>query len=90
MSYWLEDRDGNYLGDLATNLGINQLRNAGIGSLRQFLDMGEADDQLVQQIIKDTSLMPSVAYVADLLKNAKPPVFVTDGCGDINQGEDKP
>jgi len=81
MGYWLEDADGKWLGDLATNKGIEQLREAGSPALKEFLDAGEADEELVERVIAEAKKLPVAVYVAEMLEQAEPPVFVTDGCG---------
>ena len=85
MSYWLEDADGAYLGDLASNMGMKELREAGSESLTAFLEAGEADERLVAKVIEEIEGRPGLSHVAEMLKGAVPPVFVTDGCG--NKGE---
>lgn len=86
MSYWLEDADGKYLGDLATNVGIRQLWGTG-PAIHDFLEKGEADYNLVQQVILETSPHEHLSYIALMLKNAKAPVYVTDGCGQADEVE---
>lgn len=87
MSYWLEDTDGGYLGDLATNVGIIQLRDAGSPSLVEFLDAGEADEDLLKDVIQEAHDNPRLAYLADLLEGVKAPVCVTDGCGQVQENK---
>lgn len=81
MGYWLEDNEEKWLGDLATNKGIGQLREAGSLALKEFLDAGEADEELVESVIEETKELSIVAYVAEMLEGAVAPVFVTDGGG---------
>jgi hypothetical protein len=90
MSYWLEDADGKYLGDLASNVGIGQLRKASRGPLASFLASGEANGSLVKAIQEEALAVPSLAYVARLLEGAKPPVYVTDGCGSTDDDDTEP
>ena len=87
MGYWLEDADGEWLGDLATNRGIGQLREAGSSALRKFLEVGEANEELVREVIKETKELTAVSYVAEMLRKAQTPVFVTDGCGFVEDEE---
>jgi hypothetical protein len=81
MSYWLEDSRENYLGDLSTNKGIVEMREMGIPSLNKFLDDGEADKNLIQQISKDIKDNAALLHLVQALEKAEPPIFVTDGCG---------
>jgi len=87
MSYWLEDGSGEWLGDLATNVGIGELREAGSPSLVEFLDAGEADDGLIEKIVNETRELPDVSYLAEMIDGAEPPVCITDGCGDVEDTE---
>lgn len=81
MSYWLEDKDGKYLGDLASNLGLAQLRERG-GALQEFIEAGQADENLVERVVQQASKDRKTQYVADLLEDVVAPVFVTDGNGE--------
>jgi len=89
VSYWLEDDSGKWLGDLATNVGIVELREAGSPSLVEFLDAGEADEELVERVIIETRNLPEVAYIADMMEGVKPPIRVTDGCGEAEDLEEE-
>ena len=84
MSYWLEDANG-FLGDLATNRGISQLRDAPNtpDSVRAFLEAGEADASLLQQVIEDLMSSAFNDPLMNLLRKAKTPVIVTDGVGSV-------
>jgi hypothetical protein len=89
MSYWLEDADGNYLCDLASNRGLAQLQQRkDMPHLVAFLGAGQTDD--VQAVIEDTQGDKATEYIAKVLKGAKAPVFITDGCGSIEQKGDEP
>jgi len=80
MSYWLEDADG-YLGDFATNVGINQLRK-GPASFVAFLDNGGVTDQQeLETIVSDLVAEgdPLTEYIVDMLDGAMVPVVITDG-----------
>jgi len=87
MSYWLEDADGKYLGDLATNVGINQLRLLGHEYLNRMLDTGTADAELVKLIVVESVKDTRTEYISKLLANAVFPVYVTDGCGRTDEVE---
>jgi len=86
MGYWLEDADERWLGDFATNKGIMDMRRDGPDSLIEFLDMGEADDDLIEKIIADVEKSKILEYIAKMLQGVKAPVFVTDGCGEVEGG----
>lgn len=80
MSYWLEDADG-YLGDFATNVGINQLRK-GPASFIAFLDNGGVTDQeelntIVSDLVAEGD--PLTEYIVSMLADATVPVIITDG-----------
>lgn len=77
MSYWLEDENG-WLGDLATNKGIVELREGAVGPLAGFLDRGYADTEQVAELIGDDAVP---VYVKEMLDGAESPVTITDGCG---------
>jgi len=79
VSYWLEDADEKYLGDFATNFGIIELGESGPEPLREFLQAGRADAELMQRVIEATKDDPDLRYIAKMLRKAKPPVIVTDG-----------
>lgn len=64
------------MGDLATNQGIVELRVTGSDPLNRLLDAGEADGDLLAEIL-DSANTPD--YVADMLRRAEPPVTLTDG-----------
>ncbi len=85
MSYWIEDADG-YVGDFATNVGIAEMRDGAPDSLLRFLDAGEADEELVEELISDTRDDDRLSYVAEMLEGVKPPVTITDGCGHEEDG----
>lgn len=85
MSYWLEDASGGYLGDLASNMGLADLREGESGALREFLEEGEADDKLVEGVVSQTKNSSKLSYIADMLDGAVTPVFVTDGCGEVDE-----
>jgi hypothetical protein len=89
MSYWLEDADGKYLGDLATNVGINQLRDAGSPALKTFLDQGFADEDLIEEMVNESLNNPKLSYIAAMFDEVKAPVYVTDGCGQADEVENK-
>lgn len=81
MGYWLEDADGEWLGDFATNKGIVEMRKFGVSALNEFLDVGEASEELAKQIVVETKKLPELKYVGEMLSGASAPVFVTDGGG---------
>jgi len=81
VSYWLEDADGKWLGDFATNKGIIEMREKAGSALLEFLDEGEADAELVEKVIDEVKGDSELSYVAKLLKKGDPPVIITDGCG---------
>jgi hypothetical protein len=83
MSYFLEDGDGEYLGDLATNAGIVDMSEDNIpDSLKEFLEEGVAEEDLAKKIVKDLKSHSKYGYVSDLLNKAKVfPVIITDGMG---------
>jgi hypothetical protein len=85
MGYWLEDADGEWLGDFATNKGIVELREGAGSALLEFLDDGEADSELLEKVIEGVAEKKSTRYVAEMLRGAKTPVFITDGCGDADE-----
>jgi hypothetical protein len=88
MSYWLEDANEKYLGDLATNGGIVQLREAAGPALAEFLDRAGGDAELCRRVALECHSVPRLRYVADLIEGAETPVYVTDGCGGGDANDD--
>jgi hypothetical protein len=82
MSYWIEDANG-FLSDFATNVGImDYQRDAELPkSLKAFLSTGEADATLLNAIRGELANNPKYEKIAAMLKDAKAPVILTDGCG---------
>lgn len=85
MGYWLEDANEEWLGDFATNKGIVDLRDAGLPSLVEFLDAGEANAELIERVIEDVQENPLLSYMVEMLEGAEPPIFITDGCGSVGE-----
>jgi len=85
MSYWLEDAGGRWLGDFATNRGIVQMRERAGPALLSFLDQGEADAALIERVIMEVEHDEKLGYVADMIRGAKAPAIITDGCGEAEQ-----
>ena len=79
MTYWLEDKNGEWVGDFATNKGIIELRDGAPDSLVKMLDDGTADEKLVDEIVQASG---TPEYVVELLTDAEAPLFITDGCGE--------
>lgn len=79
MSYWLEDAQGEWLGDFATNRGVLDLQ--WVPALKEFLERGEADEELVAKIVEACQDRADLRYIADMLRDAEAPVYVTDGVG---------
>ena len=81
MSFWLEDGNGTWLGDL-TNRGavdIGDDENAP-ESLRQFMRNGSADEDLVQKIIEELQDTNKYSYMLHMFNVAAAyPVIITDG-----------
>lgn len=80
----MEDANEEWLGDFATNFGIGTLRDFALPSLTRFLDEGEADEDLVEKIIEEVEGVSDLQYIGQMLRRAKPPVFVTDGTQDVD------
>jgi hypothetical protein len=82
MSYWIEDANG-FLSDFATNVGMmDYQRDTELPkSLKQFLDAGEADAELLNAVRGELADNPKYEKIATMLKNAKAPLILTDGCG---------
>ena len=83
MGYWLEDADGKWLGDLASNMGMKELRDGPHDALSKFVEDAEADKELVKLVVEETEDDSELEYVAKMLKGAKTPVYITDGCGSV-------
>jgi hypothetical protein len=83
MSWYLTDKDG-FVGDFATNVGIEELRNhkEAPAALIRFLDEGEANEELVEQLIEGCKGKEGLNYIAELLEDVNPPVSLTDGTDD--------
>lgn len=79
MGYWLEDVDGEWLGDLATNKGMSELRKVAGPALAKLLNNGESES--VDEIVSETRNDEKLSYVAKMLEGVSGSVFVTDGCG---------
>jgi hypothetical protein len=88
MSWHLVDKDG-FVGDFATNVGIVELRKVKEvpAALIRFLDEGEADEKLVEQMIEGCKGKEGLSYIADLLEGVNPPVTLTDGTDDPHAEE---
>ena len=86
MSYWIEDANG-FLSDFATNVGLmDYQRDKGLPkSLKQFLETGEADAVLLDAIRGELANNPKYEKIAAMLKDAKAPLVLTDGCGQAEQ-----
>jgi len=78
MSFWVEDANG-YCGDIASNLGLAEMRKSAPPSLKKFLNTGEADADLAEKILSEIVGKEVFAHVAEILKGAKPPLVLTDG-----------
>jgi len=83
MSFWMEDAAGEWVGDFASNRGLEDIRNAGYPGLKQFLEAGEADTDLAHRIIEELATDPELAYIAEMLSTGTAPFYITDGVGDV-------
>jgi hypothetical protein len=81
MGWFIIDTNEDFVGDLASGMGLELLRCAEIDSLNKFLDEGIANGDLVDQIVKDIDAEndETLDYIADMLRDAKAPVVLTDG-----------
>jgi hypothetical protein len=81
MGWFIIDTNEDFVGDLASGLGLELLRCAEIASLNKFLDEGIADGDLVDEIVRDIDKEndETLQYIADMLRDAKAPVVLTDG-----------
>jgi len=80
MSYYIETVGGDFIGDLATTMGLRDLRERGnTPRLSRFIKKGEADVTDFLEIIKETEVFPDTRYIADMLRPVKFPVIITDG-----------
>ena len=83
MSFWIEDANGQWLGDL-TNFGATDIYEdpKAPDSLKEFMENGEADEELGEKIIEDLRDNDGYGYIVKMLEGAIFPVIVTDGVED--------
>ena len=88
MSFWIEDTNGVWLGDL-TNFTVGAIADDPDApeSLKQFMETGTADGELGLQIVKDLEGNEVYTYLADMLDGAEFPLMITDGVGDVGDDE---
>src|SRR5207249_11849457 len=80
LTWWLaHGKDEEYLGDLATSVGLKELRGFKIPELTKFLDAGIADAGLIAGVRNAIKGKKKLAYIDAMLAEAKPPVITTDG-----------
>jgi len=87
MSYWLEDESGDFLGDFATNHGIITMRERAGPLLMELLDNGELPANKLRGLGDEVKESPELVYISDLVVGAEGSVFITDGCGSADMGE---
>ena len=75
MSYVLVDVGGTAV-DLATNAGLERLREGAGPLFLRLLDEGGADGELLTGIISEST---APEYVLRLLRELKPPVIISNG-----------
>ena len=85
MSYWLEDSNG-YLGDFASNTGVMIFHEdpETPPALKKFVEIGEAKQGLVNQMLKELEGVERLGYIHEMLSRAVPLVIITDGAGYVN------
>lgn len=82
MTYFLEDSAGQYLGDLASNIGLRDLRERDdVPRLSQFIARGQATAAEVDELLDELDSHEDLRYIADALRRGEPPVMLTDGLG---------
>jgi hypothetical protein len=84
MSYYIVDADGRFKGDVATIQGLQELEDIAGEALAEFLDTGEADDALVEEIIIELESDKNLAYLKPAFEG-KAPFVLTDGVEDEDQ-----
>lgn len=81
MSYCIVDSTGKYCGDLATIKGMEELDLLAGNSLQKFLDSGQADLALVEEIKAEIADSERLRYIAELFAG-EAPFLITDGIVD--------
>ena len=82
MSYYLEDAGGKYLGDLASNLGLRDLREQGDKpALSEFIRNGQVSATDIPALVDELDSDPETEYVAQMLRDVSLSVIITDGLG---------
>ena len=82
MGYQLYDKNGKFLGDVATAKGLNQLYDLHLPALSQLLESGTADAEEVAAIVKEIEDVSEARSVHVALLGCTPPVILTDGVSD--------
>jgi len=84
MSYFIEDSEAEWLGDIASNYGIIAMHEDERlpKSVKEFLEEAVADESMVKQMLKDLKDLPEYTYISDILSKAENfPIILTDGVG---------
>lgn len=81
MGYWVEDKEG-YVGDIASNFGMQYLRTHGPMALQHLLEKGETDSQQELDVVVEAcknSTDAEAKKAGVLLAKAQAPMMITDG-----------
>lgn len=81
MSYTILDGKGHSKGDLCTVRGIEELEDVAGDALAEFLDTGEADAALADEIREEVKDDPKLDYITKLL-DGEPPFVLSGGIED--------
>lgn len=78
MSYSVLDADGKHQGDLCTIQGMKELESVAGEALMEFLDTGEADAELAEEIKSEVDGDEKLGYLTKLF-DGKSPFTLTNG-----------
>lgn len=84
MSYVILDGNGRYKGDLCTIRGIEELEEVAGDALAEFLDTGEADEALAEEIRSEVDGDDKLSYIAQLL-DGNAPFILSGGVADEDE-----
>ena len=78
MGAFMLDANGKWLGDISFG-GVVELAKRAPPAIKQFLHDGRADAALLPRVIKEAAHSPRHKFLVDYLKDAVPPVIITEG-----------
>jgi hypothetical protein len=76
MGAFLMDANDKWLGDISFG-AVSKLAKGAPPAIKKFLHDGEADAALLPRVIEEAAQSPRHKFLARYLKNAVPPVIIT-------------